>query len=313
MANVDAEVRVLLEAPHQGLDVGHPRRRTAAVGPCRPHATLGDGAAPWTPGGRQRGMRGVLELVELGPAVEQVERPARRCGGRRSPSPSGRCMKRTNTAWSPTMNVGTPHTSWLGDVPVCSPATVSSGRPVAISANTASASTPCRPRARRAAPARPAGARPSSWRSANRARWTARKRVGRRVAHDDADLQGEQAGVVVRVVPDVGLALLDVDLAEREGHERDVPVGAGGQAVEHVLVGVAGEGAAVVPGDGEGRVMVRFNRPSSAAIPTARPWPVRTAAVRASAATRRRADARPAARSPTAAPATTSEAWWIRT
>ena len=42
-----------------------------------------------------------------------------------------------------------------------------------------------------------------------------------------------------------------MDLAEREGHEPHVPVGAVGQAGEDVLVGVAGERAAVVPGDGE--------------------------------------------------------------
>ena len=36
------------------------------------------------------------------------------------------------------------------------------------------------------------------------------------------------------------------------GHERDVPRGAGPEPRDHVLVGVAGERAAVVPGDGEG-------------------------------------------------------------
>ena len=56
----------------------------------------------------------------------------------------------------------------------------------------------------------------------------------------------------VGLVPDVGLAFGDVDLAERERHERDVPVGAGPRGREHVLVRVAGEGAAVVAGDGEG-------------------------------------------------------------
>src|SRR5690606_19230741 len=76
--------------------------------------------------------------------------------------------------------------------------------------------------------------------------------LGELVAHHDAGLESEEAGVVTPAAPDVGLALGDVDLAEREGHEGDVPGGAGAQAGDHVLVGVAGEGAAVVPGDGEG-------------------------------------------------------------
>ena len=48
--------------------------------------------------------------------------------------------------------------------------------------------------------------------------------VGQRVAHGDADLQTEEAAVGVRVVPHIGLTVLDVDLAQREGQERDVPV-----------------------------------------------------------------------------------------
>ena len=76
--------------------------------------------------------------------------------------------------------------------------------------------------------------------------------VGLLVADDDAGLQCEQTRVLRRLVPDVGLALGDVGLSEREGHEPHVPVGAGPQRGHHVLVGVAGERAAVVERDGEG-------------------------------------------------------------
>ena len=76
--------------------------------------------------------------------------------------------------------------------------------------------------------------------------------VGELVPHHHARLQGEEARVVLPAAPDVGLALGHVDLAERERHEGHVPRRAGPEPVEHVLVGVAGERAAVVPGHGEG-------------------------------------------------------------
>src|SRR5205814_10399876 len=54
-----------------------------------------------------------------------------------------------------------------------------------------------------------------------------------------------------RVVPHVGIALPDVNLVQREGDPCDVPAGATLEPVEQVLGGVAGEGTAVVPRDGE--------------------------------------------------------------
>ena len=64
--------------------------------------------------------------------------------------------------------------------------------------------------------------------------------LGEPVADDDADLQGQQAAVAVGLVPDVGVALLDVGLAEREGDEPDVPVGTAGQAGERRARGRCG-------------------------------------------------------------------------
>ena len=76
--------------------------------------------------------------------------------------------------------------------------------------------------------------------------------VGVLVTDDDAGLQCEQTRVFRRLVPDVGLTLGDVRLAEGEGHEAHVPVGSGLQRGHHVLVSGAGERAAVVERDGEG-------------------------------------------------------------
>ena len=52
-------------------------------------------------------------------------------------------MKRMNTASSLAMKVGTPKTRWSATLRSCSLRKVSSGVPVASSANTASASRPC--------------------------------------------------------------------------------------------------------------------------------------------------------------------------
>ena len=86
-----AQERVLLDVPHHRLDVGHaPVAAHLALAPGAPsarcavsvvsgHRPCGQGI-PRAPSGRragrraaQRGMRGVLELVELGPAREQVD------------------------------------------------------------------------------------------------------------------------------------------------------------------------------------------------------------------------------------------------
>ena len=75
---------------------------------------------------------------------------------------------------------------------------------------------------------------------------------GIEVAHRDTNLQRQQAAVVIWAVPDRWFALIHVHLCQRERDEGDVPISATGQSVQHVLNGVAGEGAAVVPGYGKG-------------------------------------------------------------
>ena len=76
--------------------------------------------------------------------------------------------------------------------------------------------------------------------------------VGVLVADHDAGGERQEVLRLGGVVPHGRSALGDVDLAQREGQERHVPVGTVGQGHGEMLMGVAGEGAAVVPGDGEG-------------------------------------------------------------
>ena len=128
--------------------------------------------------------------------------------------------------------------------------------------------------------------------------------VGELVPHHHARLQGEQAGVVLPATPDVGLALGHVHLAERERHEGHVPRGSGPEPDEHVLVGVAGEGAAVVPGHGEGAAVVVTLVLNDGAAAR------HSAVAQGFGHSRRATAARP---TPMAAPATTSEAWCIFT
>src|SRR5471030_941833 len=71
------------------------------------------------------------------------------------------------------------------------------------------------------------------------------------VADDDASLQREDAGVLLRLFPHSRLTFGDVCLAEREREEPDLPVSSGRKAGQDVLVRVAGEGAAVVPRHGK--------------------------------------------------------------
>ena len=81
------------------------------------------------------------------------------------------------------------------------------------------------------------------------------------------------------------------------------------EAVEHVLVGVAGERAAVVPGDGEGaRAHVVANPWSAEKIP----GPTISGQREPPSRRHTRVATAPRAR-PIAAPATTSEAWWTFT
>src|SRR5215218_4739938 len=121
--------------------------------------------------------------------------------------------------------------------------------------------------------------------------------VGLGVADGQRGLQGDDAGVLLGLLPHRRLALFDVGLAERERQERHVPVGPRPERRHDVLVHDAGPGAAVVEGQAELSRHGDVNRRAAAMIP------VRRRIVRAP---------RPST-VPTAIPATTSEAWWMRT
>ena len=191
----------------------------------------------------------MLELVDGGGVAEQVEHPV---DGARAwaPSSPGRSITRTKAACSPWTKVGTPHTSWSVAAHSCSARTVASSDPSSTPAKTSVGSRPWSTRTSEdvgVAEVRPwCGGRRTGRGGA------ARKTSGAVVPHVDAHLQRGQAAVVAGTVPDRGLALVHVDLTQREGHEGHVPRGAVGQAVQHVRVDVAGEGTAVVPGHGEG-------------------------------------------------------------
>src|SRR5688572_5230635 len=140
--------------------------------------------------------------------------------------------------------------------------------------------------------------------------------LGEGVTDGDTPQQGPETGDALLVeapLPDGGLALFHVDLVERERPEPDVPVAAFLQAGDEGLVGVAGEGAAVVPGDG--KLTSQRSLPTDDGIPQReQPPPVYPAfpgATSRGGGARRRA-ASPNA-SPRAAPPTTSEVWWRRT
>ena len=157
--------------------------------------------------------RRVLELVEVGPG-----RAGRGCA-RRWPGPrrrwSGLFMRRTNTARSAERRRwARPTRCCSATAASCSLRTVARGSPPAMASNTSVGGARRWPPAPRSGPRGPVGRAPSTWRASKRPSWTSRKRSGKLVAHHGADLEGEQAGLLGRVVPDVGLALLDVHLAE---------------------------------------------------------------------------------------------------
>ena len=82
------------------------------------------------------------------------------------------------------------------------------------------------------------------------------------IAHDDAGGERQEVAGLLGVVPDGRATLGHVRLAQREGQEGHVPVGTLGQGQGKMLMGVAGEGAAVVPGHGE-RLHSSFNTTSA--------------------------------------------------
>src|SRR5207248_4803600 len=68
--------------------------------------------------------------------------------------------------------------------------------------------------------------------------------LGHAIAHDHSSLQRDDAGVLARVVPHIGLALADMRLAEGEGHEANVPPGAGPQCGADVFMPLSRKRAA---------------------------------------------------------------------
>jgi hypothetical protein len=71
------------------------------------------------------------------------------------------------------------------------------------------------------------------------------------VSDRQRDLGSKEIAAPRGVVPHVWLALANVDLVQREGPEGDLPRRATSEPGNHLLVNVAGEGTAIVEGDGE--------------------------------------------------------------
>ena len=222
-----------------------------------------------------------------------------------APSPPGRSMIRAKAAWSPTTNVGTPHTACSVAARSCSARTVASSDPSSTAAKAASASTPWSARTLPTT-SRSRRSRPWSWRAANRARCTSRNTSGAVSRTWTPDHQGDQAAVVVGRSQIGGSPSATWTWPSEKGTKVTSHAGPGGQPVEHVLVGVAGEGAAVVPGDGEGG-HVRFNRRARHRSSA----PARPASARRRRQTRRAT--RPDGEARPTAPPMTSLAWWILT
>ena len=214
-----------------------------------------------------------------------------------SASSPGRSISRTNTASSPRMKVGTPQTLW------------SRGRGLVLLADDLERAAvvdrgehgvgvdAVAGRGPRATTSRSRRSRPWSWRAAKRARCTSgrprgrcrarRCRPGGRAARCRSSGRSQMSGSPSSTWT----------WPRENGTKRHVPVGAAGQAGEHVLVGVAGEGAAVVPGDGEGRSWCAQRHAASRAF---RPD-------RRGSAPEPLGDARPSDRARPTAPPTTSD------
>jgi hypothetical protein len=72
--------------------------------------------------------------------------------------------------------------------------------------------------------------------------------VGEPVTDHDSRGQGQEVGLVGGIVPSRGSTLFDVGLVQEERHEPDIPAGTFGEPGEEVLVGITGEGTAIIPG-----------------------------------------------------------------
>ena len=148
------------------------------------------------------------------------------------------------------MKVGTPQTLWVLAASWCSTRTLSSAAPDSISLNTASASTPLASSTSRMLAS-------SSWPCPGRGggrtgrACTARNCSGNLSRTTVPARRARSPLSSCRVDPRCRARPRHVHLSEGERHEPDVPVGTALQAGDHVLVDVAGEGAAIVPGHGE--------------------------------------------------------------
>jgi len=67
----------------------------------------------------------------------------------------------------------------------------------------------------------------------------------------DAGSQGDEVGLLVRVLPGRNATLGNMGLIEEERYEGHFPRRTGGQGIEDVLMADAGERAPIVPGHGE--------------------------------------------------------------
>ena len=241
LRNDDAQRGVLLDRPHERLGVGHPALEA--------HGSLGH-AGRLAPGRISARCERVLELVEVGPTRDQVDDALDRCGWRRSASPCGPVHDPDEHGLVVGDERGDAEGAMVGDAALVLLAERLERGAGRTSANTASASTPCSRRISRST-CSSRMSRLSSWRAAKSARCTRRKASGQRsrtamptcmASSDDAFSGSSHTS---------GSPSSTWTWFSENGHEGDVPVGARLEAGDHVLVGVAGEGAAVVPGDGE--------------------------------------------------------------
>ena len=163
--------------------------------------------------------------------------------------------------------MGTPHTWWSLAAASCSACTVAIGRAAVdlgehgVGVDAVLVEHPRAPRPRRGGGRRGRGAArtaPRGRRGTGRGTCRARPRPPAGRAGPESSCQRPQMS---------GSPSADVHLAERERHEGHVPRGSGAEPDEHVLVGVAGEGAAVVPGDGEGAAVVVTLASTTASAP----------------------------------------------
>ena len=147
------------------------------------------------------------------------------------------------------MNVGRPTRRGRRRRPRAPCGSCRAAAPVAISANTASASTPRR-RGRSRTTVVVAELGPSSWRAVNRARCTARNRSGKWSRTTTPACRARRP-VSSRVSQMSGSPSSTWTWPREKGTKVTSQSAPPAEPVEDVLVGVAGERAAVVPGDGE--------------------------------------------------------------